>query len=300
MLRHPGRQRRADCRRERRGPGPGRAARGRTELAGGSIVPGMVDAHPKPIPPSTIDLRISRISKILGIQIERRRILQILESLGFAPHETAEGIVSCVIPTYRPDVHLEVDLIEEIARIYGLENIALPKQTLLQLSIPLPRPADLLREHAHAHLTGHGFREIYTNSLLPNDVATQFSQPVLDSDDPPARTLNAVSKSMATLRPSLLPGMLMAMQRNVNHSQRVLRFYEFGHVFHHSKRAAAYIENFSEYDVLLLGVCGAVRPIGWDSDPRAADFFDLKGDVSQLLGALQLDTLNMQPNYEPT
>ena len=270
------------------------------ELAGGSIVPGMVDAHPKPIPPSTIDLRISRISKILGIQIERRRILQILESLGFAPRETAEGIVSCVIPTYRPDVHLEVDLIEEIARIYGLENIALPKQTLLQLSIPLPRPADLLREHAHAHLTGHGFREIYTNSLLPNDVATQFSQPVLDSDDPPARTLNAVSKSMATLRPSLLPGMLMAMQRNVNHSQRVLRFYEFGHVFHHSKRAAAYIENFSEYDVLLLGICGAVRPIGWDSDPRAADFFDLKGDVSQLLGALQLDTLNMQPNYEPT
>ncbi len=270
------------------------------ELAGGSIAPGMVDVYPNPKPASTVDLRISRIRKILGIQIDHRRIFQILKSLGFAPHETAEGVISCTIPTYRPDVHLEIDLIEEVARIHGLENISLPKQTLLQLSLPRPRPSDLLREHAHAHLTGHGFREIYTNSLLPDDLATQFSQPVLDSDAPPARTLNAVSRSMATLRPSLLPGLLMAMRRNANHSQRVLRFYEFGHVFHHSKHTAAYIENFSEYEVLLLGICGAARPSGWDSDPRTADFFDLKGNVGQLLDALRLNTLNMQPSYEPT
>ncbi len=277
-----------------------RAAMLIAELAEGSIVPEMVDVFPHPPPPSTVDLRISSVHKLLGIQIERGRILQILKSLGFKPHETKDGVVSCIIPTYRPDVHLEVDLIEEIARIHGLENIDLPKQTLLQSSIPLPRPDELLREQAHVHLTGHGFREIYTNSLLPDDVATQFSQPVLDSDAPPARTLNAVSRSMATLRPSLLPGMLKVMQHNVNHSQRVLRFYEFGHVFNHSKRAAAYIENFSEYDVLLFAISGAVQPTGWDRNPRVADFFDLKGDVSQFLEVLRLPTLNTVPCYEKT
>ena len=270
------------------------------ELAGGRIVQGMVDVYPTPKPLAAVDLRISRIRTILGIEIEHRRILQILESLGFAPREAAEGLVSCTIPTYRPDVNLEIDLIEEVARIHGLENIDLPEHTSLRLSAPRPRPADLLREHAYIHLTGHGFREIYTNSLLPDEVARQFSQAVLDSDDPPARTLNAVSRSMATLRPSLLPGMLMAMQHNANHSQRVLRFYEFGHVFHHSKRAAAFIENFSEYDVLLVGISGAIRPANWDQDLRVADFFDLKGEICQLLDALQFNALRMQPSYTST
>ena len=277
-----------------------RAAMLIAELCDGEIIQGMVDANPKPKHPPTVDLRISRIHKILGIHIEDRKILQILESLGFAPQKTADTVITCTIPTYRPDVHLEIDLIEEIARIHGLENIPLPKQTSLQLSIPLPRPADRLREHAHTYLTGHGFREIYTNSLLPDNLASQFSQPVIGSNYTPARTLNAVSEKMATLRPSLLPGMLTVMQHNANHSQRVLRFYEFGHVFHDSDQEATYIENFSEYDVLLFGISGAIRPRSWDHAAQMSDFFDIKGNVHQFLNALQLGNLRMEPSHEPT
>ena len=271
------------------------------ELGGGKIVQGIVDVSPIEKPPQKIDLRLSRVGKILGLQIEHSRIIQILSSLEFQPHEKSDGIISCTVPTHRPDVELEIDLIEEIARIYGLDNIVLHKHSTVQLSALLPRPDDRLRELAHSHLTGHGFREIYTNSLLPDDIATQFScDEIIGSNQPPVRTLNAVSKSMATLRPSLLPGMLVVMRHNVHHSHRALRFYEFGHVFHQSKEQATFIENYSEYDGLLLGMSGPVRPGNWDGTARITDFFDLKGEISQFLNALQLNGLDMRFNNGST
>ncbi|MCY4204172.1 MAG: phenylalanine--tRNA ligase subunit beta [Bacteroidetes bacterium] len=275
-----------------------RAAQLIAELGGGTIVPGIVDIHPRPKPAQTIDLRISRIRKILGTKIDDFRVTQILASLGFQPKQQDTGVISCTIPAYRPDVQLEIDLIEEIVRIHGLENIGISKYSTLQLSIPLPRSEDRLREQAHSHLTGHGFREIYTNSLLPNDLAEQFSHEVLETNYPPVRTLNAASSSMATLRPSLVPGMLMVMQHNTHHSQRVLRFYEFGHLFHQSTDQATFIENYSEYDGLLLGISGPVQPENWDGNTRITDFFDLKGEVSQLLDTLRLNTLEMQFNNQ--
>ena len=271
------------------------------DLGGGTVVQGILDVDPLPSPVSRIDLRISRIHKILGVQIEHPRIIQILKSLGFSPtHQKGDDIISCTVPTYRPDVNREIDLIEEIVRIYGLENIPLSKNSTPSLSVPLPRTNDQLRDLALSCLTGLGFREIYTNSLLPDDIATQFSHAVIGTDYPPVRTLNAVSTSMATLRPSLLPGMLKVMQYNIYHSQQVLRFCEFGHVFHHSRQEASFIENCSEYDALLLGVSGPIQPKNWDSTSRIADFFDVKGDVHALLDVMRLDILRLEPCYQPT
>lgn len=269
------------------------------ELGGGSVTPGIVDAHPHPPTATRLDLRLSRVPKILGIQIPRKDILQILTSLGFDPHE-AGNTISCTVPTYRPDIHLEIDLIEEIARIYGFDQIQEPQSAPLPASVPVTRPIDLMRERVHAHLNGHGFREIYTNSLLSHEQSLQFSQAVTAANYPPVRTLNAVSRSMATLRPSLLPGMLNVMQHNANHGQRTLRFYEFGHVFHLSEHEAAFIENYSEYEVLLFGISGPVRPQSWDGSIPLADFFDIKGDVEKLLSLLNLDFIRMQPSVEQT
>ena len=269
------------------------------ELGGGSVTPGIVDAYPHRPTATRVDLRLARVPKILGIRIPRKDILRILASLGFDPQEACDTI-SCTVPTYRPDIHLEIDLIEEIARIYGFDRIQELQSAPLPTSIPVTRPIDLMRERVHAHLNGHGFREIYTNSLLPDEQAVQFSQAVTAADYPPVRTLNAVSRSMATLRPSLLPGMLNVMQHNANHGQRTLRFYEFGHVFHLSEHEAAFIENYSEYEVLLVGISGPIRPQSWDGSTPMADFFDIKGDVEKLLSLLNLDFLRMEPSIEPT
>lgn len=277
----------------------GRVAALIAELGSGSVTPGIVDAHPNPPTATRVDLRLARVPKILGIRIPRKDILRILTSLGFEPQEACETI-SCTVPSCRPDIHLEIDLIEEIARIYGFDRIQALPSAPLPTSIPVTRPIDLMRERVHAYLNGHGFREIYTNSLLPDDQALQFSQAVIEADYPPVRTLNAVSRSMATLRPSLLPGMLNVMQHNANHGQRTLRFYEIGHVFHFSEHEAAFIENYSEYEVLLFGISGPVRPQSWDGSIRLADFFDIKGDVEKLLSLLNLEFLGMEPSVEPT
>ena len=269
------------------------------ELGGGSVTPGIVDAHPHPPTETRVDLRLARVPKILGIRIPRRDILRILTSLGFEPQEACDTI-SCTVPSCRPDIHLEIDLIEEIARICGFDRIQALPSAPLPTSIPVTRPIDLMRERVHAYLNGHGFREIYTNSLLPDDQALQFSQAVIEADYPPVRTLNAVSRSMATMRPSLLPGMLNVMQHNANHGQRTLRFYELGHVFHLSEHEAAFIENYSEYEVLLFGISGPVRPQSWDGSIPLADFFDIKGDVEKLLSLLNLEFLGMEPSVEPT
>ncbi len=269
------------------------------ELGGGSVTPGIVDAHPHPSTATRVDLRLARVPKILGMRIPRKDILRILTSLGFDPQEACDSI-SCKVPSYRPDIHLEIDLIEEIARIYGFNRIQASQSTPLPVSVPVTRPIDLMRERVHAYLNGHGFREIYTNSLLPDEHAVQFSQEVIEADYPPVRTVNAVSRSMATLRPSLLPGMLNVMQHNANHGQRTLRFYELGHVFHLSEHEAAFIENYSEYEVLLFGISGPVRPQSWDGSIPLADFFDIKGEVEKLLSLLDLDVHRMEPSIEPT
>jgi len=278
-----------------------RAAQLISELGGGKIISGIVDVNPTPESVQTVDLRYSRIHKILGIEIKYSRVIQILDSLGFQPQEKEGRIISCTVPTYRPDIQIEIDLIEEIVRIYGLENIELHQHSTLQLPAPLPRSDDQLCEYAHAYLTGHGFHEIYTNSLLPNDLADQFSHEVLGTNSPLVHTLNAASSSMATLRPSLLPGMLMVMKHNTHHSQRVLRFYEFGHLFHQGTDQAAFIENYTEYEGLLLGVSGPAQPGGWDGSSRITDFFDLKGEICQFLDILRLsNNLEMEFNDQPS
>jgi len=270
------------------------------EIASGSIVNGMIDIYPNVQPLPIIDVRLSRIQAILGIEIALHQVTQILESLGFCVDEKVDGILACIVPPHRPDVFGEIDVIEEIVRIHGYDKITLHNHTPLQLPAPLSRSNDQAREQAHSFLTGHGFREIYTNSLLPDEVASQFSQDVMGVNASPVRTLNAVSSSMATLRPSLLPGMLMVMKHNVRHSQHVLRFYEFGHVFHQGPDQSTYLEHYSEYDALLMGISGPVSPSSWDTSSRIVDFFDLKGDLTLLLDTLKLHQLEMQFHDQPT
>ena len=101
--------------------------------------------------------------------------MQILTSLGFQPLEKIGDVISCTVPSYRPDVKQEIDLIEEIIRIHGLDTIELTNFGAQPPSVPTPRVDDQLREQALLALSGLGFREICTNSLLSDKIASQFS-----------------------------------------------------------------------------------------------------------------------------
>ncbi len=276
-----------------------RAAQLMSDLAGGEIVPGMVDAHPTPPQPRTLRLRLSRIEKILGVAIQKDEVRRILQALGFGVEDDPRAaILRCTVPTHRPDVEREIDLIEEVARIYGYERIPEPTHSILPHFNPRTPSAETIHEATHRLMQGLGYREIYTNSLLPSNTAAFFGKVFLGDEKKIVETLNPISQEMTTLRPSLLPEMLKVMGFNQNHGQDVLRFYEFGHVFRRTDRAGVPVPGYAEHEAFLLAAAGPDAPVAWDRQPHRADFFDVKGAVESLLEALRIPNVVMTPDYD--
>lgn len=271
------------------------------ELGGGEIVPGMVDEHPMVTEPRTLDLRLARSHQLIGVEIDPDTVARLLTAIGFTVVHKADGVLRCTVPTYRPDVEREVDIIEEVARLYGYDNIPEPKSMPLPHLIPHERAEDGLQRTVRGLLAGLGLREVYTNSMLPAATATAFNAALLhggEAGDAVVETLNPISQEMAALRPSLLPGALKVMQHNSNHGQESLRTYEFGHVFHRTGGSTPYVPGYAEHAALLLTLSGPQHGKRWQDDAPVADFFDLKGIVERLLAALRLEGVQETPIYE--
>lgn len=260
-----------------------RAADLMVELAGGTRVDGMIDVHPNPPEPRTVTLRPERANTLLGTDLAQADMQAHLESIGIAAKPTGDGL-RCTLPTWRPDLAIEEDLIEEVARLHGYDRIPRPER----IQIPA-RVADLSgserghRNEARQLLRGAGFREIYTNSMLPLEVAEQFNP----HDTPVVETRNPISREMAALRPRLLPGALCVLQHNHNHGHDAIRLFEFGRVM---RRATAdettQVPGTAEHEALLIAATGTHAPRHWDRAARSTDVYDLKGTVADLLRAL--------------
>ncbi|MFQ5568645.1 MAG: phenylalanine--tRNA ligase subunit beta [Rhodothermales bacterium] len=278
-----------------------RAAQLMVALGGGDLVPGMVDAHPTKPESRVLPLRLSRIEKILGVPVPQGEAAHILTALGFGVETGNDALFHCAVPTYRPDVEREIDLIEEVARIYGYERIPEPSHTALPNQTPRALPSDVLRRTARMMISGLGYREIYTNSMLRKEEAERFNLPILSGEaEPIVETLNPISQEMSALRPSMLPEMLRVMSFNRNHGQEVLRFYEFGHVYHRTHRTDVPVKGYTEHTSFIMMAAGPATRRAWDQQPRLLDFFDLKGDVEALLNALRLPDVTTTPYYEAT
>jgi phenylalanyl-tRNA synthetase beta chain len=260
------------------------------ELGGGTRVPGGVDAHPAPPSAKTINLRPERIARVLGVDIPAARAQHLLEAVGFAVTPGDNSLV-CTVPTWRPDVSIEEDLIEEVARLHGYDAIPEPERVAIPNVTPHPRPVAVLRNRTRDLLRGLGLREIYTNSMLRQDQAERFAA----GGDAVVETLNPISREMAALRPWLLPGALDVLQFNRNRGQEALRVFEFGHVFRKATdNEDPIVAGYAEHEALLLALTGPHAPTGWDTAPRDTDVFDLKGIVERLLDDLPLPGVSMQ------
>ncbi len=301
-----------------------RAAQLIAALGGGTLVPGAVDAHPVPPERREVLLRPSRVAALLGTEVPVETITDLLTAIGFEvepeypldviteqalegrlpdesplpPGAAEEMRLRCVVPTFRPDVSREVDVIEEVARLNGYDAIPEPTHSALPNVTPRELPNDTLRRHARALLSGLGYREIYTNSMLPAKVAGAFAEAFASPDGGAVETLNPISSEMAALRPSLLPGLLQVASFNQKHGQRTLRFMEFGHVFRRTERDGTIVRGYAEHESFIVGLSGPRTEAGWDNPERTADFFDLKGDVGALLEALRLPDVAMRPVYD--
>ncbi|MEM1269821.1 MAG: phenylalanine--tRNA ligase subunit beta, partial [Bacteroidota bacterium] len=254
-----------------------RAAALIAEVAGGTVVDGIVDVYPEPIEPLTLTLRPARIKRIFGVDVPADEAAAYLNRLGIDTDtedtdtedtdtedtETeAGGVLTCRVPTFRPDIEREIDLIEEVARMYGYDNLPRPAGLYVPYQPPQRDPVESLRSEVLTTLAGLGFRETYSNSLLPKSTAEQFA-----NGESVVETLNPISQDMAAMRPSLLPGLLQAAGHNANHGQSAVRFAELGHVFRKAKPGEdTLVQGYHETEHLIIGMAGHAVSSSWNGD----------------------------------
>ena len=258
-----------------------RAAQLFQELAGAEVLKGSIDVYPKKRKPRIVGLRVARTNAVLGTDLTAVKVASFLKRLGIAVKKTKNSLVSASIPAYRNDLQEEIDLIEEVARIFGYNNIEIRTDARVNL-VSKPEQADI-EDIMREILVGAGFNEMVTNSL-------QNRAHALLSGEPPVEVLNPVSVDMQMLRPSLIPGALDVVQRNFNHGQSSIRMFEFGKVYRRIGTGRSdSLEGYSEGRRLLLVLAGTYQPQHYSSSSRAYDFFDMKGEVESLLSKFFLD-----------
>jgi phenylalanyl-tRNA synthetase beta chain len=269
-----------------------RAAELMRDLAGGTIVEGMVDAHAVPHVPRTVQLRGSRIAAVVGARIASPEVVRLLTAIGFDLRTASDDAWDVVIPAWRPDVEREIDVIEEVARLYGFDNIPEPTQSALPNFTPRPDARREKRKNIRMLLAGMGFREVQTNSMLPLATARRYMDTALPAGrlgGDVVETLNPITTEMSTLRPSLLPGVLRVVEHNRNHGQRGLRLFEMGRVHARKQTDRSMVDGYTEIEALLIVASGTWTAAAWNEPERATDWFDVKGVAERVLRALRLN-----------
>ncbi len=250
-----------------------RAASLIAELGEGEIAAGIIDVYPKEIKRKKVSLRFERARKVLGFNVSSQKIKEILNSLKLKVIEETNETITCEIPLFRHDIEREIDLIEEIARIYGYDNI--PNIEKIGVSIERKVDHSLFNDNVRTTLTGLGFYEIITNSLLNEEIAKKYGNPV--------GVMNPQSVEMSHIRPSLVPGVLATISRNIKVKENDLKIYEIGHVINKINDEINDFSDFDESEHLLIAISGLAEKVEWNNKEREFDFYDLKGIAESFL-----------------
>lgn len=250
------------------------------EWAGGEIEFPVVDVHPKPYEPAEVTLRLERLNQITGMEFDAETPVRILGRLGFQP-QVKNGNIDCQVPGRRPDVTGEIDLIEEVARIYDYNNIPTTGRITFAKPPILPFEEEFLAK-IRTVCTNLGLQEIYTNSLLPESLRDFYGNA---GDLIP--TLNPISRDQSILRPSLRYGFLRTAAWNFNRKQAGIRGFEIGHVF--SKGDGTWINGINERRSLLIGLGGLQSTEHWKNGAQSFTFGDLRSTADALMESLRIN-----------
>lgn len=261
------------------------------ELAGGKVVGTVTDIYPKPVEKARIPVTYARIHALIGEAIPPAVIRQIVEALDIEMQDASEQGFTALIPTNKPDVTREADLVEEILRVYGLDNVPMPNSIRSSMEItPKPDP-EALRNQVANLLAAQGYLEGMSLSLS-NAAYYEGDKAVLPI---PSNTLvkvhNTANQGLDTLRPSMVVSGLEAIRHNQNRQRPDLRLFEFGKVYFRNpdqqpegERSTA---GFQETMRLALFVTGAHSSENWQpSAKKTVDFYTLKATVQSVLQRL--------------
>ena len=275
-----------------------RAALLMKELAGGSISSEITDICPVPAADFVFDISFARINALIGKEITQETVRTILAALEVKILSEHEGRLTVAVPPYRVDVQREADLIEDILRIYGYNNVEIPARVRSTLSYAPKPDRNRLVNLAADFLTDNGFTEIMSNSLTKG---AYYEGLTTCPPERCVRILNPLSADLNVLRQTLLFNMLEAVCLNINHKNGDLKLYEFGNCYFYdeAKRTEEnHLAAYSEEYRLAIAVTGIATPQSWNTKPEKASFFTLRAVAEKLLRRFGIDIYALKS--EPT
>lgn len=248
------------------------------QIGGGQIAKGIIDVYPGKQPEVKIDLKLTKVERVLGVKIPPADIKRVLTSLGFKCDEKTTDELSITVPYWRTEVRLAEDVIEEIARIIGYDNLP---TTLPSGALPhhTPDPMRTLRRDVTDILVACGMQEIITYSLTSLDSLKRF-----DKEIKPLKVENPITPEQEYMRTSLRPGLLSTLAANLKHEDDGVRLFESGRIYIPKK-------NDLPHELEMLGgiMCGPRIERSWHGAGGTMDFFDAKGIIETLMERLGID-----------
>lgn len=258
------------------------------EICGGQIASDIVDVYPQPKEKVQVAMKHHYLKKLSGKNYHPDTVKDILVSLGFEIVKEGIDELRVAVPYHKPDISLPADLVEEILRIDGLDNVAIPDAITITPSVEENYALEVYKEKIANYLAGLGFYEIMTNSITNS---AYFADEELGSS---VKMLNNLSAELNILRPSMLETGLEAIAHNLNRKNNDLRFFEFGKTYN-----TAGPGQYTEPGHLCLYITGKNMEEGWRTKPTVSDFYVLKGIVSKLIQMLGLAIDTFEPLQHP-
>ena len=255
------------------------------EIAGGDISSDIIDVYPEEIKHFKVELNYEKLDSLIGERIERESVKSILLDLEIEISSESENGLSLRIPPFRTDVKREVDVIEEILRIYGFNTVLIPKKLNTSIFNDNAINSEKTKNIISDLLSSNGFCEIINNSLVNEGYTSLVSDFKTEEN---VKILNPLSKDLNILRQSLLFSGLDNISYNINRKNKNLKFYEFGKTYHKLG------QGYNEKECLMLLITGKIDSENWNQNDQKTDFFFLKEKVEHVLSRLSINKLKSE------
>lgn len=251
------------------------------EVAGGEITSDLIDIYPKKIEDFNVFLSFEKVNKLIGEELKKETIKNILASLDIKINSISDAGLGLNIPPYRVDVQREVDVIEEILRVYGYNNIKIPNKINASVSNSSRTEEFKVQNIIANQLCSLGFNEMMANSLTTSNYVA-YSEQILSNET--VTMLNPLSNDLSVMRQSMLFSALEAVSYNINRRNSDLKLFEFGKTYHSIE------ENYTEKKHLTITMSGNPSSESWNLAQKPTDFFLFKGYITAVLSKLNIDT----------
>ncbi len=248
------------------------------EIAGGEITSDIFDKYPNPVAPFEVELSFEQVDKLIGKALGNDKITDIIKALGIEVVNENATHLSLKVPTYKVDVTRSVDVIEEVLRIYGYDNIEIPKKINASLNVSPKPDKEVIQNTIADMLSANGFYEILANSLTKSAYSDNLDQAV--------KILNPLSSDLDVMRQSMLYSGLEAVAYNQNRRTADVKFYEFGKTYQTTE------DKYKEANHLTLFLSGKAESEQWNQNAKPINFFHLKATVDAILK--RLGVVNLQ------